>query len=287
MRRAILLGVMLGVAASCGEPSVDRPDGGPLFEIDAGFVVPNVPRWARVDTLTPYEIVTLRGTSDAKRVVIFGAPQGPLAQTVLPDGTFCSDVRLPGPGTYVFEMVGLGTSGIASDKSETIQVVYDVNAAPINDATTCDGSHPAGCINAVEICGNMRDDDCNNLIDEDDPTCATCTDDALEPNDDPTAPQVDPGRLEGLMLCPADVDYYGVFAQSGETITARVFFEHAEGNLDVVLYGLDHATVVEQSLTQTNDEMLTFTATASGVYPLSVFAEGGVSNSYVLELDVR
>lgn len=284
MKRAALV-IVLGLAA-CGEPSVDRPDGGPLFEIDAGFVTPSVPRWARVDKLTPYDIATLRGTSDAKRVVIFGGPGGPIAQTVLPDGSFCVDVRLPGPGTYIFDMVGLGTSGLASDKSEIIQVVYDTNAAQIPDATTCNGSHPDMC-EAFEICGNGRDDDCNNLVDENDPTCAVCTDDALEPNDEPSAPQIDPGRLEDLTLCPSDLDYYGVFANTGETISAQIFFQHAEGNLDLILYGVDGQTVLEQSLTQTDDEMITFTATTTGVHPLSVVAEGGVANIYVLELVVQ
>jgi hypothetical protein len=162
-----------------------------------------------------------------------------------------------------------------------------VNAAPINDATTCNGSHPAGCVNTVEICGNGRDDDCNNLIDEEDPTCAVCTPDALEPNDDPGAPQIDPGRLEDLTLCPSDIDYYGIYAEDGQMITARAFFQHAEGNLDLLLFGVDRRTIVQQSVSQTDDEMLTYTATAAGVYPLSVFAEPGVSNTYVLELDVR
>ena len=68
-----------------------------------------------------------------------------------------------------------------------------------------------------------------------DPACSTCTDDLLEPNDDVGAPRLDPGRVDGLKICPGNEDFYGVFARAGDTIDARIFFAHAGGDLDAAL----------------------------------------------------
>lgn len=275
------------VATSCGGPTVDRPDGGPLFEVDAGVFVPDPPRWAArdIDTRTPYGVATLRGTSDARHVIISGL-ENPIHRRVLPDGTFCIDLNLGGPGSYVFTAIGLD-GGEKSTESEPITIVFDPAAPMIPGATTCSGDHPAACLNAVEICGNMRDDDCNSLIDEDDPTCAICTNDPLEPNDAPTAPQVEPGRIEDLMLCPGDIDYYGIYVGASETVTAQIFFSHAEGNLDLILYGPNRTKVVAQSLSTTDDEIVSHTATAAAVFSIAVSAAASVANRYALQVEVR
>lgn len=285
MRRTFA-SIVIITAAGCGGPTVDRQDGGPLFEVDAGVVVPDPPRWTlqNIDATTPYGIATLRGRSDAKHVIISGV-SNPIHNRVLPDGSFCADVRLEGPGTYVFEAIGL-EGGEKSGPSDELTIVFDPSSPDLPRATTCSGDHPAACIGAVEICGNNRDDDCNSLIDEDDPTCAICTDDPLEPNDEPSAPQIDPGRIPGLVLCPGDVDYYGIYAEGGETIVAQAFFSHAEGNIDLVLYGINKTKAVAQSITGTDDELLTHTATTSGVFALEVSAGGNVSNTYVLDVTV-
>ncbi|MEQ8273624.1 MAG: PPC domain-containing protein [Deltaproteobacteria bacterium] len=273
--------------AACGGPTIDRPDGGPLFEIDAGVFVPDPPRWdvRDIDTRTPYGIATLRGRSDARHVIIEGL-DNPVHRRVLPDGTFCIDLDLGGPGSYVFTAIGLD-GGERSGASDPITIEFDPNAPDLPQATTCSGDHPAACLNAVEICGNMRDDDCNSLIDEEDPTCAICTNDPFEPNDDPSAPQVEPGTITDLQLCPDDVDYYGVFADENQTITARILFFHSEGNLDLILYGPNRTKVIAQSLSDTNNETITHTATQADVYSIEVSAERNVSNSYTLELEVN
>jgi len=223
--------------------------------------------------------------NDSYRVLVEGA-FNPLVTAVLPDGTFCIDVPMPTPDTYMFTLTSQGVDGQFSPVSAGADVVFDPGARPPDGATTCTGAHPAGCGSAVEICDNGRDDDCNGLRDEADPACSDCDDDIFEPNNNLSAARLDDGRYDGLVMCPSDVDYYGVFLWAGERIQARVLFVHSNGNIDAQLLGPDRETIVAMSTTMTDDELIDFLAPVTGEYKLRISAPGAAATTYTLTVNV-
>ncbi len=287
MRRLPAAGLIAVVVCGC-DPEVNRPDVGGLFEPDmqvTPLTRPTISAFGMAAGVrVPYELVNLTGRSDGARVFIEGASNR-LVATVNPDGTFCIDVPLPMIGRYNFSAVA-HKEGAVSEPSVALEVERSDQAPLVPGASTCSGADPAGCRGEIEVCGDMRDNDCNGLIDENDPTCATCTDDLFERNDDINAPRVEPGTFPDLQICPGSPDYFGVFAQTGDTITAQISFQHTEGNLDLELIGLDRMSVVQESKTLMNTELITHTASISGEFKVRILADPGVANSYELNLNV-
>jgi hypothetical protein len=273
----------VSVVAGCG-PSVDVRDVG-MGPEDAG-PPPPTPTLDSVSSPVPYPVATLRGRAPNSRRILVRGSDNPLASTVLPDGTYCIDVPMPNPGEYGFEVVSQNDEGVFSTGTAMAGVVFDPGAPPIPGLTTCSGTDPAGCAAAVEICDNGRDDDCNGLADIRDPACADCVDDVFEPNDDQTAPRVDPGRYEGLAVCPGNTDYFGVFARTGDTLRATIFFSHALGDLDLELFDIDRTTIIASSATTDDDEVVSHVAAETGEYKVRVWGPGGAMNGYTLDVDV-
>lgn len=278
--------MLAGLPLACGDPSLSGRDGG-VSGYDAGQLgpPPPAPAVSPAPTRVPYPVATLRGSAAAKRVIVEGAGN-PIATTVLPDGSFCVDVPLLATGPYSFTLFAQGLDGQLSEPAGPIPVTFDVNAPGIPDAETCTGADPAGCPASTEDCDNGRDDNCNNLVDDRDPACATCTDDLLEPNDQPGAPRIEARRYDELRTCPADQDYYGVYLKAQESLSARLFFVHASGNLDLHLLARDQVTVLARSTSLDDDELITHTATATGEYTLRVFSDDGASTTYSLDLRI-
>jgi hypothetical protein len=269
--------------AGCGDPDVSR-DAGSLFDAQMAMP-PGAPVLDPVDSPVPWPNATVRGRADARRVIVEGRGN-PLATSILPDGTFCVDLPMPVPGTYDFTFFSQSPEGLLSTTGTTTQLVFDPAAPPVPGALTCAGTDPAGCSGETEICDNGRDDDCNGFVDLRDAACSSCTEDALEPNDDVDAPRVDPGRIADLRICPGNEDYYGVFARAGDTIDVRVLFVHANGDIDAQLLDTDRTTVVATSTTLDDDEVLSWMATSEGQHVVRVYAAGGASNGYVLDVDL-
>ncbi|NIU68805.1 MAG: hypothetical protein GWN73_26710 [Actinobacteria bacterium] len=193
---------------------------------------------------------------------------------------------MPDPDSYTFEVQGQNMDGVFSEGSASVMVVFDPASAPVPGLVTCSGMDPAGCAAATEICDNGRDDDCNGLADLRDPACSECVDDVFEPNDDVNAPRADPGRYEGLAICPGNADYYGVYARAGDTLRATIFFSHAAGDLDMELLDLDRSTVLVTSASMDDDEVVSHEVTETGEYKVRVWGPGGSMNGYTLDLDV-
>jgi hypothetical protein len=276
------IALFLLALTACG-PNVPMRDGstGP----DAG-PPPPVPTLDPVPTPVPYTVATLRGRAPESRRILVRGSDNPIASAVLPDGTFCVDVPMPNPDSYAFEVLGQNQEGVFSEGSAMTTVVFDPASAPVPGLTTCSGMDPAGCAAATEICDNGRDDDCNGLADIRDPACSDCVDDVFEPNDDVGAPRADPGRYEGLAICPGNTDYYGIYARAGDTLRATIFFSHASGDLDMELLGTDRSTVLMTSASMDDDEVVTLDVTETGEYKLRVWGPSGSMNGYTLDVDV-
>ena len=104
-------------------------------------------------------------------------------------------------------------------------------------------------------------------ITDPDPVCET---DPWEPNDaQSTASPIPAGVLDGLVACPEDEDWWLIELLAGEQLDVSVGFEHAEGDIDVVLVDAG-GTELDASNTTTNDEEVSHVAPADGPVALMV-----------------
>lgn len=121
-------------------------------------------------------------------------------------------------------------------------------------------------------------------------TSDTCVDDDIyEPNDTPTTPQsLGSGVFNELEICGED--WYKVMLQAGDEASIFVDFEHAQGDIDIVAYGPNGGGVLAESQSNTDDELVQFTAAESGAYPVLLTLlgdnDGVLGNDYSLEVDL-
>ena len=281
-----VLAVSGGLASGCGGPTVQRIDADVTRFLDGGTPEPpGVPRVEMAPSAVPFPLVTLRGTAaNAKRVLIRGS-ENPLASDLFTDGTFCVDVPLRETRVFALEVLSQSQTGEFS-APVMLSVEFNPAAPDIPNAQTCAGADPRGCVRANEVCSNSRDDDCDGLVDDRDPDCATCPDDLLENNDVTPAPRIGDGRHDNLRICPGDGDYYAYPMSTGNRIDARVLFAHANGDLDLSL--IDPAgMIVAMASTQDDDEMFSHTATMDGLYHVYVFGvTGDVETNYSLDVQI-
>lgn len=269
--------IALGLGAGCSGADADLgddtlpllPDGGMQESVnpETPFLTEDMP------SRMPYPIVTLRGAADnADRILVEAEGINPIAQRVGSNGTFCIDVPISAAGTYKFKLTSL-TNGVLSN-SMVVTTEYDPAAPTIPGAQTCNGVDPAGCGTGEEVCGNLRDDDCNGFLDEADPACSSCERDHMEPNGDLGAPSLDAGTYDELHICGGEDDYFGVEAKAGDTIFAKAYFSDASGNLDMYLHSSDGMKTLATSTSFDDDEQVEYKAITAGRYVLRVKGAG-------------
>ena len=99
----------------------------------------------------------------------------------------------------------------------------------------------------------------------------TCGDDPFEDNDSAAGlAEIPPSYQPNLRLCPTDADWYGVYMETGDTLTVDLFFAHAEGDIDLTLYNPAGGWVASSGSSSDN-EMASYTATTSGVHQVRVY----------------
>jgi len=98
----------------------------------------------------------------------------------------------------------------------------------------------------------------------------TCMDDNLEDNDTrQTATMIGGGSQPTLGACAGDDDFYAIMLNGGSAMTVNLSFQHGEGNIDLEL--LDgQGRVVASSRSTTDNEQITYMATAAGTFYLRV-----------------
>lgn len=114
---------------------------------------------------------------------------------------------------------------------------------------------------------------------------ADCQDDGFEENDSRSAAAaLGDGSHGDLMICDEDHDWYVVGAGAG-TLTAAIYFAHAESDLDLELF--DAAGNRLDSSAGTGDsETIEYAVTAAGDYYIHVFAYSGARAGYSLTVTV-
>jgi len=116
-----------------------------------------------------------------------------------------------------------------------------------------------------------------------------CTDDDLEPNDSSSnatslsRSSITQGGEDSFFLqkkiCDNNEDWYCVNANSGDTVSWDVEFDHGKGDLDAFIVD-PTGTQVASSTSNTDDENVSFTTQQSGDHCLKVQGDGPKRNNY-------
>lgn len=119
---------------------------------------------------------------------------------------------------------------------------------------------------------------------------APCTTDAFEDNDAyGDAAFISDGTETGLNVCTGDDDFYRLLVSGGDTVTAEVTFNHAEGDIDLALLGL-FGIPLNRSSTSNNTERVSYTFQNGGFAAIQVtlYADSGSTpgNPYTLNVTV-
>ncbi len=112
-----------------------------------------------------------------------------------------------------------------------------------------------------------------------------CPDDALEPNQIcAAASPLDPGELEGLVVCRGQDDWYELELEAGDHLRLEIRFVHRDGDLDLQLYGPDCGPLLAASEGAQNIETVELVAPSTGRYGARVlyFSEEDGYNEYRL-----
>lgn len=121
-------------------------------------------------------------------------------------------------------------------------------------------------------------------------TSATCSLDRFEPNDARSAAAPVSNRAYiNLFSCSTDDDYYIINVSSGDRITIRLDFSHAEGDIDLWLYEPGGFSAVASSVTITDpEEISSYQTQMSGAYTIKVdqYLDTGnfPGNSYTMSI---
>ena len=114
---------------------------------------------------------------------------------------------------------------------------------------------------------------------------ALCVDDAHEEND--TAGSAGAialgGTISSLIVCSGDPDYYAVTPGSAGTLNVHVDFVDADGDLDLHLYQQGQSLPVAASVSQTDDEDISYAVSAGQTYLIRVSGFNDASNTYTLD----
>ncbi|MDX2418006.1 MAG: PPC domain-containing protein, partial [Xanthomonadales bacterium] len=107
-------------------------------------------------------------------------------------------------------------------------------------------------------------------------------DDEFEDNDSiATATPLTAGLQIAGIVCPVDQDWFSISVEVGEVISVTMKFNHADGDIEMTLY--DPAGLpVDSAISESDNEIITYTATQSGTYKLKVTGISLAKNRYLL-----
>jgi len=114
----------------------------------------------------------------------------------------------------------------------------------------------------------------------------SCVDDAYEPNETrDAAPTISGGNFNELSLCEGDSDWYAFSLSSGDSVKIDIYFHHSTGDLNLYLHS--SASQLAASESATDDEHISYTATADGTYYIQISAVSEAVNSYDMSLSIN
>jgi hypothetical protein len=112
-----------------------------------------------------------------------------------------------------------------------------------------------------------------------------CADDGEEENDDrDNASLLDFGETTGLTVCPEDDDFYAVELNAGDGLTAQIFFDDAEGDLDLQIQDEEGRILASSVSISDHEEATVGTVLNGGLYFVRVNGFLGATGDYDLNL---
>ncbi|MDZ7688033.1 MAG: PKD domain-containing protein [Halobacteriales archaeon] len=135
-----------------------------------------------------------------------------------------------------------------------------------------------------EICSEDECDSTSWTVEEnDDPV----ENDRFEPNDDrSTATSISPGFYSDLNIVEGESDYFEIFLNEGDEITATILFDDTVDDLDLELRDSD-GTDLESSISVSDDETVTHEVQESGTYYVHAYGYIDASAPYSLDVSVN
>jgi len=116
---------------------------------------------------------------------------------------------------------------------------------------------------------------------------AAGSDDSFEPNDSCDRPRaMSLGSFPGLVAKSTDEDWYSVFLEPGETLSAEALFTHANGDIDVEMFSVCGGPPLAVSAGQTGWESAAWTngGVSTQSVLIRVFLASDTRNTYTLTL---
>lgn len=303
-----LVGIMMGCGASVDRdmtPSFLKNDGGVQDPDLAAPVVDHIfgviPK-ASTPTVIPYDVVSLKGSVPGASELHVEGVGNPLVVPVYSDGSFCVDVDGLTQGSYSIVLYGQSSAGYSPETTVLVDVDSEApQPTPVvtDDVLTCGGRHPFSCDGVPEICNNGTSDDCDSLVDNEDPECSSCVDDAydqggaIQANDAfDTAPGIAQSFQDNLQVCPRDEDYYKIAVSPGQTLSVRVSLSYASPHLyaQIMPSNLSGTAVVSKEVSDTGQGTLLKYCVPSGQggdFRIRVFGLNGESNGYSLLINIE
>ncbi|MFH1533246.1 MAG: PPC domain-containing protein [Pseudomonadota bacterium] len=131
----------------------------------------------------------------------------------------------------------------------------------------CEGK-VCGADGCVGLCGSCAVyEDCTDF------QCGCKTDEGMEPNNTcTTAVSIGTGVKKDLAIClGGDEDWYAVLLGAGQTLTTKIEFAHADGDLDIYLYKQGNCVgYVASSSSSSDDEEFSYSSTTLSTYLIRV-----------------
>ena len=119
--------------------------------------------------------------------------------------------------------------------------------------------------------------------------CHVCAEDAGgEPNDlCLEAMLLEEGEYDQMLICPEnDVDWFAVELSEGDSLTTLLEFDSEAVNLDLALFAADCETLVVESTSETEEELLQHLAFAPETYYLRILSPDGGQAGYSLTVSI-
>ena len=111
--------------------------------------------------------------------------------------------------------------------------------------------------------------------------------DRFEPNDErSTATSISPGFYSNLNIVGGESDYFEIFLNQGDEITATILFDDTVGDLDLELRD-DVGTDLRSSFSVSDNETVTYEVGESGTYYVHAYGFAGASAPYSLDISVN
>ena len=189
--------------------------------------------------------------------------------------------------TYMVTVAGVtgiaGMAGCLGDDDDTDSPESDglgVDTGDIDDTTDDTGDTTDESADAIDDTGGRTDDSDETFDGTTGPSEGW-----PDPGDEPTwSRNLRVGLYGTYQIEDGERHYFNVQLSDGDKLTATMYFDHDDGDLNLELLDADE-NVVDSSTSDTDDETVSVRATADDVYYVVPYGSSGVTNQYDIDIE--